>query len=273
VRSDLLLGGVQAQAYTIPTDAPEADGTALWDLKAKLLGVPLATLLGRCRDRVEIYGSGGFTSYDDHQMTAQLVGWVERDGCRAVKMKIGTHPDRDPARVALAKQAIGDAHLFVDANGAYTVKQAIALARIFAAEQDVRWFEEPVSSDDLDGMHRVRDHVPAPWILLPASMATSRIISGGCWRRAPLTSSKPMPHGAAASPASCSSGRCARRSIPIFQRIVPRPYTGTWAAPCRASGMWSGSTIMSASRPCCSTGRPNRKTAPLRPTPIGLALV
>ncbi len=135
--------------------------TALWDLKAKLLGVPLATLLGRYRDAVEIYGSGGFTSYNDAQLCRQLAGWVGRDGCRAVKMKIGTDPARDPARVAVAKQAIGDTMLFVDANGAYGVKQAIALARGFA-EQGVRWFEEPVSSDDLDGLHRVRDHVAAP---------------------------------------------------------------------------------------------------------------
>ncbi len=141
--------------------AISAVDTALWDLKAKLLGVPLATLLGRYRDSVEIYGSGGFTSYDDGQLCRQLAGWVERDGCRSVKMKIGTQPDRDTARVAAAKQAIGDATLFVDANGAYGVKQAIALAREFG-EYGVRWFEEPVSSDDLDRLRRVRDHVSAP---------------------------------------------------------------------------------------------------------------
>ncbi len=142
--------------------AISAVDTALWDLKAKLVDLPLATLLGRYRDRIEIYGSGGFTSYDDAQLCTQLAGWVERAGCRAVKMKIGTHPDRDPARVQAAKAAVGGAHLFVDANGAYTVKQAIALAATFAGGQDVRWFEEPVSSDDLEGLHRVRGHVPAP---------------------------------------------------------------------------------------------------------------
>ena len=140
--------------------AISAVDTALWDLKATLLRVSLATLLGRTRDAVEAYGSGGFTSYDDAQLTAQLGGWVERDGCRAVKMKIGTDPARDPARVATAKAAIGDAALFVDANGAYTAKQAIRLGRRFAVEQGVTWFEEPVSSDDLDGMRLVREHVP-----------------------------------------------------------------------------------------------------------------
>ena len=145
--------------------AISAVDTALWDLKAKLLDLPLASLLGRYRERIDIYGSGGFTSYDDGQLCTQLAGWVEREGCRAVKMKIGTRPDRDPARVQAAKAAIGGAELFVDANGAYTVKQAIALARVLGGEHDVRWFEEPVSSDDLAGLHRVREHVPAPMVV------------------------------------------------------------------------------------------------------------
>ena len=140
--------------------AISAVDTALWDLKAKLLAMPLASLLGRYRETVPIYGSGGFTSYDDDRLAEQLAGWVEQDGCRSVKMKIGAHPDRDPERVARAKAAIGDATLFVDANGAYGVKQATALAGLFADEQDVTWFEEPVSSDDLAGLRRVRDHAP-----------------------------------------------------------------------------------------------------------------
>ena len=141
--------------------AISAVDTALWDLKSTLLGVPLAHLLGRYRDTVPIYGSGGFTSYNDDRLAEQLAGWVKRDGCGAVKMKVGTHPERDPARVARAKAAIGSAALFVDANGAYGVKQASALADRYVAEADVRWFEEPVSSDDLAGLRRVRDRAPA----------------------------------------------------------------------------------------------------------------
>lgn len=146
-------GGIAACAIS-------AVDTALWDLKAKLLNVPLAHLLGRYRDEVPIYGSGGFTSYDDSRLAEQLARWVERDGCRWVKMKVGTEPERDPARVAVAKAAIGSAALFVDANGAYGVKQATALAARFATEQGVTWFEEPVSSDDLAGLRRVRDRAP-----------------------------------------------------------------------------------------------------------------
>jgi L-alanine-DL-glutamate epimerase-like enolase superfamily enzyme len=140
--------------------AISAVDAALWDLKAKLLDLPLASLLGRARDEVPIYGSGGFTSYDDAQLTRQLAGWVKQDGCRAVKMKIGTHPADDPRRVRVAKNAIGDAALFVDANGALSVKEALRCAEIFAAEAGVTWFEEPVSSDDLDGLAQVRAAAP-----------------------------------------------------------------------------------------------------------------
>lgn len=133
---------------------------ALWDLKAKLLGVPVASLLGRCRETVPIYGSGGFTTYSDERLRSQLAGWVEQDGCRWVKMKIGSDPEHDPARVETARRAISEAGLFVDANGAYTATQALALAERFAA-QGVLWFEEPVSSDDLNGLALVRERAPA----------------------------------------------------------------------------------------------------------------
>jgi L-alanine-DL-glutamate epimerase-like enolase superfamily enzyme len=141
--------------------AISAVDAALWDLKAKLLGLPLALLLGRWRDAVPIYGSGGFTTYSDGELRDQLGGWVERDGCAWVKMKIGTHPADDPRRVAVARAAIGDHGLFVDANGALTGKQALALAERMARDAGVLWFEEPVSSDDLAGLRLLRRRAPA----------------------------------------------------------------------------------------------------------------
>jgi L-alanine-DL-glutamate epimerase-like enolase superfamily enzyme len=140
--------------------ALSAVDAALWDVKARLLGLPLARLLGAVRERVPVYGSGGFTSYSVERLQAQLSGWVAQ-GIPRVKMKVGSHPDEDPARVAAARRAIGaDAALFVDGNGAYTVTQALALAERFA-EHGVSWFEEPVSSDDLEGLHRLRARAPA----------------------------------------------------------------------------------------------------------------
>ncbi|NUR95696.1 MAG: mandelate racemase [Kribbellaceae bacterium] len=234
-----MIGALRASAYTIPTDAPEADGTfawdsttlvlvevsadgvtgtgwtygspacatvvtddlakvvtgrdpldvvgswnamrsalrnigrpgvagmamsavdcALWDLKARLLGLPLHRLLGAVHDSVPVYGSGGFTTYDERQLANQLSGWVDQ-GIPRVKIKIGESigaaEDRDLARVAQARKVIGSAELYVDANGGYTVGQACRVASRLA-EYDVTWFEEPVSSDDLAGLRVVRDH-------------------------------------------------------------------------------------------------------------------
>jgi len=134
---------------------------ALWDVKAKLLDVPLCSLLGRYRDKCLVYGSGGFTTYSDDQLREQLSGWAHRDGCHWVKMKIGTEPEKDPHRVKVAKGAIGEHTLFVDANGAYKRKQALAFADLFASEAQVGWFEEPVSSDDLEGLRIIRQRAPA----------------------------------------------------------------------------------------------------------------
>jgi L-alanine-DL-glutamate epimerase-like enolase superfamily enzyme len=131
----------------------------LWDLKAKLLGLPLASLLGRMRDKVPIYGSGGFCSYTDAELQKQLGGWVERDGCTCVKMKVARDPARDPQRVRAARAAIGDAELFVDANGALSPRHAIHFVEGIA-DQGIYWFEEPVSSADLAGLRFVREHVP-----------------------------------------------------------------------------------------------------------------
>jgi L-alanine-DL-glutamate epimerase-like enolase superfamily enzyme len=130
---------------------------ALWDLRARLLDVPLVTLLPAAHDRVPVYGSGGFCSYTDERLAEQLGGWVEQ-GLAGVKMKLGREPERDPHRLSVARDAIGDAELMVDANGAFGVKEAIRWANRYVEEWDVRWFEEPVSSADVDGLRRVRGH-------------------------------------------------------------------------------------------------------------------
>ena len=140
--------------------AISAIDNALWDLRARLANLPLVSLLGSVRDGIPLYGSGGFTSYNDKQLRAQLAGWAEQ-GFGMVKMKIGSHPDDDVRRVSLARKAVGDSvQLFVDANGAYTVSQALNLAENFE-NNDVRWFEEPVSSDDLAGLRQIRQRAPA----------------------------------------------------------------------------------------------------------------
>lgn len=143
--------------------AISAIDTALWDLKGKLLGLPVCRLLGMAHPEVPIYGSGGFTTYDEHTTRAQLERWVDEWQIPRVKIKIGeswgSDERRDLDRIALARKVIGpDTELYVDANGAYQRKQAIRVAHAMA-DHDVTWFEEPVSSDDLAGLREVRDQV------------------------------------------------------------------------------------------------------------------
>ncbi len=147
--------------------AVSAVDVALWDLKARLLGTSVADLMGRAHDSVPVYGSGGFTSYDDDRLTHQLRHWVVEQQIPRVKIKIGrpggADHQRDVERMLLCRRAIGpDAELFVDANGAYAAKQAVRCLRdAEAAGAGVTWFEEPVSSDDLEGLRHVRGQVDA----------------------------------------------------------------------------------------------------------------
>lgn len=145
--------------------AISAVDVALWDLKARLLNLPLHHLLGAVRKEVPVYGSGGFTTYDEQQLRRQLGHWALEQRIPRVKIKIGeswgADPGRDLERMRQARTIIGDdTELFVDANGGYSRKQAIRMMTA-ATDLDVRWFEEPVSSDDLDGLREVRDGVSA----------------------------------------------------------------------------------------------------------------
>lgn len=142
--------------------AISAVDVAAWDLKSRLLGVSLARLFGRAHVDVPVYGSGGFTNYSDDQLREQLTRWVTEKHMPRVKIKIGglTEPD-DLRRLRVARDTVGDdVGLYVDANGAYGRKQAVRVLER-AADADVTWFEEPVSSDDLDGLRMVRDRVNA----------------------------------------------------------------------------------------------------------------
>lgn len=136
---------------------------ALWDLKSKLLDLPLALALGQVRDEVPVYGSGGFTSLSDDQLEEQLARWVHVQSIPRVKIKIaedwGGCVERDLERVQLARRVVGEeCELYVDANGGYGPKQA---ERVAAELSDfgVVWFEEPVSSDHLAEMAKVRSRV------------------------------------------------------------------------------------------------------------------
>ncbi|MBS2961433.1 mandelate racemase [Actinocrinis puniceicyclus] len=143
--------------------AVSAVDIALWDLKARILGLPLVRLLGAARPDVPVYGSGGFTTYGEKQLEEQLRYWTQEQAIGRVKIKIGESwggdERRDLARAEQARRIVGDGvELYVDANGGYTRKQAIRVGRVLAG-LGVTWFEEPVSSDDLAGLREIRDAI------------------------------------------------------------------------------------------------------------------
>jgi L-alanine-DL-glutamate epimerase-like enolase superfamily enzyme len=157
---DAMVAGVRnLGAAGLCSMAISAVDNALWDLKGKLLNAPLVSLLGQARQRVPVYGSGGFTSYSVAQLQEQLGDWVAA-GLRSVKMKIGRHPQDDVPRVRQVRLAVGEGpEIFVDANGAYARKLALRQARALA-DLGVTWYEEPVSSEDLAGLRLLRDRSP-----------------------------------------------------------------------------------------------------------------
>ncbi|MBV9593381.1 MAG: mandelate racemase, partial [Actinobacteria bacterium] len=143
--------GLVAQAIS-------AVDVAWWDLRARMNDQSVTAALGRCRDAVPVYGSGGFTTMTDDQLAEQVAGWTAA-GCRAMKIKIGeswgSAIDRDRSRVEMLARLAPGAELMVDANGGYDVGVA-ARVGAFLDELGVTWFEEPVSSDDIGGLAQLR---------------------------------------------------------------------------------------------------------------------
>lgn len=169
----------------IAFSAVSAVDLALWDLNARLLEVPLAGLLGRARDHVPVYGSGGFTSYSLDRLRQQLGGWADQ-GIPRVKMKVSREPEQDGRRLDVARQAIGDeVELYVDSNGALARKDALEWADRFKREWGVSWHEEPVSPTDYEGLRFLRDRAPAgleiaagEYAYVPADFRL--LVEGGC---------------------------------------------------------------------------------------------
>jgi L-alanine-DL-glutamate epimerase-like enolase superfamily enzyme len=129
---------------------------ALWDLRARLLGVSVAALAGAARTRVPVYASGGFTSTPPQALAREIERYVDA-GHRRIKIKIDNREDITRERVTFVRSIAGpDVELMVDANGACTAKQALAIADHLEA-LGVVYFEEPVSSDDLAGLHLIRE--------------------------------------------------------------------------------------------------------------------
>jgi L-alanine-DL-glutamate epimerase-like enolase superfamily enzyme len=245
----------------ISSMAISAVDNALWDLKGKLLDLSVAALCGLARTEIMAYGSGGFTSYTEKELIGQMSGWAGQ-GLRAVKMKIGRDAAADVKRVELVRKAIGpNVQFFVDANGAYTRKQAFYQARHFA-ESGVTWFEEPVSSDDLDGLRLIRDYGPEGMSIAAGEYGYDS------WyfrrmRRARWMCNRPTPRAARESRASCRPTRCAtaipcrypRTARHLFMRMPAArrsaPSTRNTSSITFALKRWHSMTHAKQTAACC----------------------
>src|SRR5919204_4466745 len=115
----------------LTTRAISAIDIGLWDIRAKVAGLPLYKLLGGYRNRMPTYIAGGY--YEDGKGLRELQQEMETNvalGARAIKMKVGGVPmNEDVARVRAVREAIGpDVKLLVDANCAYRSYEAIQFA-------------------------------------------------------------------------------------------------------------------------------------------------
>ncbi|MFD1942079.1 mandelate racemase/muconate lactonizing enzyme family protein [Paradevosia shaoguanensis] len=137
---------------------------ALWDIKAKLAGLPLYKLLGGYRKEIPIYIAGGYysTGKGHKELQDEMASYVAL-GAKAVKMKVGAVPIKDDiARIKAVREVIGsDIALLLDANCAYRAYEAIQFAKR-AEEYEPFWFEEAVQPDDYDGFAKIAAQTTIP---------------------------------------------------------------------------------------------------------------
>jgi len=131
---------------------------AMWDAWAKTLGTPVWKLFGAYRERVPLYGSGGWLSYSIEELVDEVKRYVSR-GFRAVKIKVGS-PDvqQDLERLTKVREAVGrHVNVMMDANQGMDLASALALASAVRPLQII-WFEEPLPHTDFAGYEQLRQH-------------------------------------------------------------------------------------------------------------------
>lgn len=147
--------GAEGWGETLRGDTAGAVEIAMWDAAAREAGVPLAALLSPAPAlSVPVYASGIY--YDDGDPASEARSYVDA-GFTRVKMKIGRWPfASDLTRITAVRNAIGDADLMVDANGAYALADAMVIA-VSLRELGVVWLEEPFALGQRDAyreLHR-----------------------------------------------------------------------------------------------------------------------
>jgi D-galactarolactone cycloisomerase len=135
---------------------------ALWDALGKASGRSVSSLLGRVRDRVEVYASSGFLEEGDAAYHhAQLTPLLER-GVRKVKVRVGPEWERDLATMRELRDLLGDGiELMVDGSEIFTLPTAQRVAGLLH-EIGATWFEEPLPQGAREGIAELGRRSPVP---------------------------------------------------------------------------------------------------------------
>jgi len=138
---------------------------ALWDLKGKLLNLPLFRLFGGTKTKIPVYASGGWTSYEDEQLVEEMQGFVAQ-GYQMIKFKVGVdggnNLQHDIRRVARVREAVGpDIGIMLDANNCWDAATGARFANQ-VKEYDIMFLEEPTFADDIPGLKRYKKSTDLP---------------------------------------------------------------------------------------------------------------
>jgi L-alanine-DL-glutamate epimerase-like enolase superfamily enzyme len=159
---DLLFLTHATSVGAITSIALAAIDTALWDLKARKLGLPLHLLAGGAQQSIRLYTTEGGWLHLERQALVDDALKARADGFGGAKLKIGRPIHEDVARISAVREAVGDGfEILTDANQAFAVDEAIRRARAYEP-LDIGWLEEPLPADDIEGHRRLSDHTSLP---------------------------------------------------------------------------------------------------------------
>ncbi|WP_108397618.1 mandelate racemase/muconate lactonizing enzyme family protein [Devosia submarina] len=159
---DLLFLTHATSVGAITAIAMAAIDTALWDLKARRLGMPLHRLAGGAQREIALYTTeGGWLHLEESALVEDALR-AKAAGFGGAKLKVGRPLHEDVSRIAAVREAVGPGfEIFTDANQAFNVDQAIRRARAYEG-LDIGWLEEPLPADDISGHVRLSQHTSVP---------------------------------------------------------------------------------------------------------------
>lgn len=157
-------------AYNLSDGMAGAIDVALWDIRGKVAGMPIATMLGTARKRIGAYATAR-TIEPTPEAVFEEARTRKEEGYHAFKVQFWDGLARDIPRYRAAREAVGpDYPLMQDAAGMYSYAEALAVGKVLG-DLDYTWFEEPIPDRNLFQLKRLTDQLAVPIL----SGETSRV--------------------------------------------------------------------------------------------------